>query len=528
MPGSKLTKYCFFILITVLSACIENDIPYPTILGEFTSFEVEHQKGNSVINSQSQTVDIELEETGDPAAVKVLNYSITEGATISPEITTAIDLRDSAVYTISTYQDYVWTIKATQSIERYFRIDNQVGNQLIDAEKRTAKAFVVKGSDLNNITVTGLKLAPPDATYEPDPSAIKDFTAEVSIKVSYRDIVEEWTLSVEHGEGTPGQDDADIEALLLTEQVDGSETEIADITVDQINGFIDINVNATDLSALTINDIRLSEGATCEWQVNDQVDLTTPTEFIVTAGSGKTKTWLVRAHPALELQNSLFTQWHMAGKVWNPYAAGTARYWCTGNEGVVTLSDSNTVPIDNGGNYQGARLETVSMGFLGGVAGTPIAAGNMFIGDFVTNISSPAESAKFGRPAVVRPKQLHCQFDYSPAINEETAEGISMEKGDEDYGHIWIKIMHVADDTGEFDPVTHLPVGAIVIGEGELVLNGQYPAGSEATIDINYDANKIDKAPTHMAIVATSSYYGEFFVGGVGSVLNIMEMALIH
>ncbi|MBR8534380.1 PCMD domain-containing protein [Carboxylicivirga sediminis] len=528
MPGSKLIKHCFFILITVLSACIENDIPYPTILGEFTSFEVEHQKGNSIINSKSQTVDIELEETGDLAAVKVLNYTITEDATINPEIAENIDLRDSAIYTISTYQDYVWTIKATQSIERYFRIDNQVGNQLIDAEKRTAKAFVVNGSDLNNITVTGLKLAPPDATYDPDPSAIKDFTAEVSIKVSYRDIVEDWSLSVEYGEGTPGQDDADIEALLLAEQVDGSTTEIADITVDQINGFIDINVNVTDLSALTISDIRLSDGATCEWQVNDQINLSTPTELIVTAGSGKTKTWLVRAHPALELKNKLFTEWHMVGKVWNPYPESTPRYWCTGNEGVVTLSDSNTIPIDNAGSYQGARLETVDMGFLGGIAGTPIAAGNIFIGDFVTNISNPAQSVKFGRPFAGRPKQLSCLFEYSPAINEEAADGIPLGKGDEDIGHIWIKVLHVANDTGEFDPVTHLPVGAVVIGEAEIVLNGQYPKDSEETVSINYNLNQIDKAPTHMAIVATSSYYGEFFVGGVGSVLNIMEMALTY
>ncbi len=526
MIRNKHIQYSLLLLITILGACIENDIPYPTVPGEFLTFKVEHQKDNTIIDNQKREISIELEETVDPAAVKVLEYSITEEATINPEIAEYIDLRDSAVYTISTYQDYVWTIKATQSIERYFRIDNQVGNQLIDAEKRTAKAFVVSTEDLSNINISGLKLAPPDATYDPEPSTIKNFTTEVSIKVSYRDIVEGWTLSVEHGDGTPGQDDADVLSLNLNEQVEGSETEIADITVDQINGFIDINVNATDLSALTIGDIQLSDGASCDWQVNDQVDLSTPAELIVIAGSGKTKTWLVRAHPALELKNKLFTEWHMDGKVWNPYTAGTTRYWCTGNEGVVTLSDSNTTPIGDASNYQGAKLETVSMGFLGNVAGTPIAAGNIFIGDFITNISSPAESAKFGRPYTGRPKQLSCQFDYSPTINEQTATGIPMDKGDEDFGHIWVKVMHVADDTGEFDPVTHLPVGAVVLGEGELILYGEHPAGSEATITINYSIDQIDKAPTHMAIVATSSYYGEFFVGGIGSLLNIYGLEL--
>ena len=524
----SIKRYSAFSLIILFSACIKNDIPYPIVFGEFLSFEVENQLNESVINSELQTVEIELDELADPSNTNVISYSITEDATISPDVSEVINLSDSLVYTITTYQDYVWTIKATQTIERYFKIDQQVGNQIIDAEKLTAQAYIAKGNDLSNVVITDLKLGPPNALYNPDPSAINDFTNDVVIEVSYRDIKENWTLSVDFGDGTPGQDDADFIAFTLQEQVNNSESLIISHTIDHIGGFIDINVNSTNLSSLTINDLEISEGASCDLSANEIIDLSQPKEVIVTAGSGKTKTWLIRAHPATELTNRFFTNWHLDGKIWNPYQSSEQRYWCTGNEGVVTLADSNTVPVEGSEGYEGARLETISLGFLGSVAGTPIAAGNMFIGDFVLNISNPAESVNFARPFKGRPKQLSFQYQYTPEINEEEAEGIPMKKGDLDIGHIWIKVLYVENDTGEFDPLTHLPANSVVIGEGEYEIDTEQSELSNHTIDLNYHMEHLDKTPTHMAIIATSSYYGEFFVGGVGSLLIVKEMNLVY
>ncbi|WP_430810755.1 MULTISPECIES: PCMD domain-containing protein [unclassified Carboxylicivirga] len=525
-----MNKYRFIkisvLLITVLiSGCIKNDIPYPTIPGEFLSFEVEHQASTPDINLEERTINIQLNELGDITKVKVLNYSITEDASITPALDSVINLSDSLVYTISTYQDYEWTIKASQSIERYFTIDQQVGNQLIDAETQRAKVFVAKEADLSKIMITGLKLGPEGATYSPDPSSIHDFTSDVNILVSYRDIEEEWTLSVEHGEGIPGLNDADILSFTLAEQVSMSETSIIKHTLGDIEGFIDVNVNTTELSALSIANIQLSAGASCELSSSETIDLSAPYTVVVTSGSGITKKWLIRAHTAEALKNRFFKEWHLDNKVWNPYLSSDPRYWCTGNEGVVTLKNSNTTQLDE--TTGGARLETVDLGFLGSIGGTPIAAGNIFIGDFKTNISQPALSVKFARPFTGRPRQVSCTYGYTPTVNEQkNRDDIPMKNGDMDKGHIWVKVLHLENETGEFDNVTHLPKGAVVIGEGEFVIEGEHAAGSEQTIALNYHKDQLDKAPTHLAIVATSSYYGEFFIGGVGSILTIENFDL--
>ena len=78
------------------------------------------------------------------------------------------DLRSPLYVTLSLYQDYEWTIVAEQPIERAFTVAGQIGATVIDAQKRTATAYVAKGTNLGDITVTRLKLGPADiTTYSP-------------------------------------------------------------------------------------------------------------------------------------------------------------------------------------------------------------------------------------------------------------------------------------------------------------------------------------------------------------------------
>ncbi|MCY1720043.1 hypothetical protein OU798_06800 [Prolixibacteraceae bacterium Z1-6] len=165
-----MTKRSYKQLLTVciliaLGSCIKNDIPYPQVFGEFLAFEVKGQIGNPIIATEEQTLHIELEEDVDPGQLEMVSYTITENASISPAIETTIDISDSKNYTITTYQDYVWTLSASQNIERYFVIENQVGSQEINSVNKTAKAYLYKEGDIENVTVTRFKLAPEGAAY---------------------------------------------------------------------------------------------------------------------------------------------------------------------------------------------------------------------------------------------------------------------------------------------------------------------------------------------------------------------------
>ena len=65
-----------------------------------------------------------------------------------------------------------------------------------------------------------------------------------------------------------------------------------------------------------------------------------------------------------------------------------------------------------------------------------------------------------------------------------------------------------------------------------VIAYGQFASGKTVTdwqsktIDIEY-YNK-EKTPTHILVVASSSKYGDFFTGGVGSTLVIDNMKLIY
>ena len=65
-----------------------------------------------------------------------------------------------------------------------------------------------------------------------------------------------------------------------------------------------------------------------------------------------------------------------------------------------------------------------------------------------------------------------------------------------------------------------------------VIAYGQFTEGrtinnwTSETIDIKYKNTQL--APTHILVVASSSKYGDFFTGGVGSTLVLDNMKLIY
>ena len=88
--------------------------------------------------------------------------------------------------------------------------------------------------------------------------------------------------------------------------------------------------------------------------------------------------------------------------------------WASGNEGFNWAASSSatenypTSQYDNGKNGKCAKLETRLTGSLGAMVGMPIAAGNLFIGEFdMTNaLTSPLKATHFGTPFCYKP----CSF----------------------------------------------------------------------------------------------------------------------
>ena len=179
-------------------SCINNTIPYPEEVIEILSYE--GVGFTAKIDPVERVVTLTLDEQTNITAVEVTKAEITPTGKSSFELTGTFDLSSPMEVTLSRYIDYVWTIKAEQTIERYFTVAGQIGESVFDVDSRTVTAYVAEGSDLSQVTITSLKLGPKDVTtMSPAPEEITDFSSVRYVYLQYPALagqIERWQLYV--------------------------------------------------------------------------------------------------------------------------------------------------------------------------------------------------------------------------------------------------------------------------------------------------------------------------------------------
>lgn len=496
-----MKRFLLFAAFTLLiTACIENDIPYPTIYGNFTSFQVVGQMGSSTINTTKRTVVLQVAETVNRQQVVVANFSTTEQTTASIAIGDTINLIDSAQCTLTTYQDYVWTIYAKQEIIRRTLVSGQIGAAVFDVENCTATIYVNNEQDVSNITVTEIKLGPANAITTPDPTTVTDFTNPQQFNVSVWGQTETWQVVV----------------IPTNEQIKTLTPEVwAKFAV--LNGEYDISSpnaptfeyceqGSTTWIPVSSESISIN-GA----QFTDTIRNLTPEtnyQYRAVLGEAVGNTMLFTTEDAPTLPNMNFGSWHYDDDIWNPWPINGEQIWQTGNSGVASFASCNTTPTD--GSFAiadtAAKLETIAVSLVG------LAAGNIFVGDFQLNIFNPVSSVKFGKPYTGRPTKLKGYYKYSPQVINKPTD--SEHYGEMDKCHIYIYLE-------DWEGATTRPENPIQIAHGELKSDVEVANYTQFEIDINYSIK--NRKPSHIIIVATSSYLGDYYTGGIGSTLYVDE-----
>ena len=183
-------------LAVAVSGCIKNDIPYPRLLGRITAFEVRGQIGEAVIDSIARTVTVDIEDTAVLTRLRLLRFELSDHTSVSPEIDSVIDLSSPKTFSLTTWPDqsYEWTVSATQTVERYIRVQNQVGEAVFNVDEHYAIFYVTFEQPLETVNITDMKLGPSNSTIEPDPSTVHDFSGPQRFTVRYRDVEELWTV----------------------------------------------------------------------------------------------------------------------------------------------------------------------------------------------------------------------------------------------------------------------------------------------------------------------------------------------
>ena len=174
---TRYLKTAFAAAAALLAAsCISNDIPYPVVELRIANVEGE---GFSVSenNVTSRVVTLTLDEATDIRNVKIdavtydavvhsieLNKAeLLDQVRSSQELTGTFNLLSPIYTTLSLYQDYDWTIRAVQTIERRFSVTGQIGATEIDTDFNVnvitdSNGRVISGAGGHGDTAEGAKM----------------------------------------------------------------------------------------------------------------------------------------------------------------------------------------------------------------------------------------------------------------------------------------------------------------------------------------------------------------------------------
>lgn len=515
------------------------------------------------IDNVKRIVTVHLPETSDLRSVCICSVTFDkEIITSSLELVGVHDMSDKPlVFTLRTYDDYEWAIKAVRDVERYFTVKGQVGSTAIDPVNCRVLISVGKNADLENIEVTSAKLGPKDGltVYEPSLDEVIGARLDMSdmfpIKVTSFDVTENWGVYVQVVESSVSLTDINVwakEAYVNSNGVAGME-----------NGFQYRKKGSDTWTDLPESDIASDGGSFTGHMKN--LEPGTTYEVLAYCGNDRTDPVEFTTDQAVQLPNSSFEYVSkVAGtdyyKFYDPACGvedGSYMFWGSGNgEGSEGVSGSAGLGIvittvDTSDKIDGNKSVCAQTSQMVGM----LAAGNLFTGQFAGLVGTEGGKVNFGRPWTTRPKALKLYCKYTTGrmdVINRAPVGLTLTK--EDYDRAQIKIALGTWNYRQYGGTSESPVlinttdektfvdfntDKSTIANGDLIIyhdgfevNGGGKNGestdrwAEYTIPLNYHDTKT--VPTHIIISCAASQFGDYFSGCSTSKLWLDAFELIY
>ncbi len=228
--------------------------------------------------------------------------------------------------------------------------------------------------------------------------------------------------------------------------------------------------------------------------------------------------------------------------------------WATGNSGFKMSNSSSkpeeypTLMIEDGHRGKGVQLTTRRTSGLADAVKKPIAAGNLFIGQFDATdalLNDAMKATKFGHPFSFSAKPAKLEGWYKYQAGEKFTDKNMKELNRHDYGTIYAVLYENIDEKGNAvllygDNVqtSKQIVALALVGEthddNRKVAIGNTPEWHHFSVDFDYqsygktiDPVKLKNGGYSLAIVCSSSSDGANFLGAVRSTLWIDSFKLI-
>lgn len=531
----KVMRYLTWMLalLMVTSCLFDNDLSYPKTYDDILAFKVEDQM-TVRIDTEQHEIHIELSESADLAHVKVLDITLSEGASLAGGVPQYFDLTAPVALTVRTYGETVWTIYATQEVIRYINVENQVGKAEFDVKNRSAVVYVSASQSLKDVTILDMKL-------EREGSEVVSTTATITVDKhpveQTLDCVFPMTL----------------ECVMLRKFTVLSEGETIEWVVRVLNKEVAVEVTSVNawarhayVTALFDGKgdpyfeyrrsgedvwIKVADAAVAGTGVSvDLGNLVPETSYEVHLVNGEMISAPVTfvTEEASQVPNMSFDDWYSpdpssAKAVWYPYAIGGIHAWDSANPGAATFIGSSTVPEENFVvKGKAARLESK-------YAVIAFAAGNIYTGKF-GKIAGVGAELDWGYEFSSRPSALKGYYSYAPKpINKaDKAKEELLGKMDKCQIQViladWDAPFRINTTKGHFVDIEKdehiIAFGRI---ETDQPTGGEY---EEFTIELEYRTKT--RKPKYVVISACASYLGDYFTGGVGSTLYVDEFEFVY
>ena len=552
MIQQYLTRILGMLALTasILTSCaIENDIPYPIIEASIESMTVEGQRGAdqntftaATINKSARTVTLYVNDGVDLSRLQILSLKTTTGAELvvdDPNVcedyskfptsgfasldsiplssNTRVNFSQPVTFTLRTYQDYQWKVTVNQIIQRDIDVEN-MRSYVIDADTRTVIIYVDPTTDLTNLTVKKLNLGGEYGRVTPDPTLQKDYSkpSTFNVSCSWEEYSYEWTVYVYPDSNESGSGSAEAFAMTtratVTGNVQSGKTPTVEYRKESETSWSSVPPANVSTSGNTFSATLTGLSASTTYKYRISVD----------GSAGSEQTFTTAA--ATPLENGAMEEWSQDGKQWNPWAAGNDAFWGTGNPGAAAFIGNLTTPTDESVKGQAALLETKN-------AIIKLGAGNIFTGDFA--LDGLNGLLHFGRPFSAFPTSLRLNYKYTSAtidmIGDNVGDLASL-KGQPDMFQVYIALSDKSEPYEiRNDPKNRQlfdPEDDGIIAYGEYTSSETVSTYKQLEIPLEYRAT--NRTPKYIIVVASSSKYGDYYIGGVGSKLWLDEMELVY
>ena len=546
--------------LAALTGCaIENDIPYPEVNGLITDIAVEGQRAaegatdaKAVIDNAARTVTLYVNDSVDVSELRVtrLALSPTDAALLvdsalcdNPErfpfghfasldsvpasANTRVDFSSPVTFTLRKYADYPWKVTVNQIIQRDIDVEGMT-RHVLDADTRTVIIYVEEDTDLSDLRVRTLDLGGAFGEVTPDPTTTRDFTSSRTFyaRLSWEETWSDWKVFVYPDTGGGSGASGDVFPMTSRAIINGSVTSGRTPTVEYKEQ------NASTWQTVDEKNMEVKGGKFTATLTGLTGSTTYNYRVSVDGVPGSEQSFTTVA--AQELPNGGFEDWSegytQSGNAFQvPNKAGEA-FWGTGNEGSMTMESIGNVtyPTSESVSGQAALLESKW-------AILKLAAGNLFTGEFGFDPDHTLDGQlTFGRPFTSFPTALSLYYKYTSATIDQIGQNVGSLadlEGQPDMCHIYIAltdkqytIKNWSGNNGNYRQLFDKDDSGI-IAYGEFISDESTSSYQRIEIPIEYRANRV---PKYIIIVASSSRYGDYYIGGVGSKLWIDEMELVY